>query len=113
EREGILLLRPLLQTPKSELIAYLENRKVEWVEDPTNQKQDYARNRLRKALENCFEKEEKHLLSQRLGMVAASMLRAREALEEYTEIALKECVSGTVPCQLSTLNWRKYPPEIR
>lgn len=44
------LLRPLLDVPKSRLIATLQLRGAAWIEDPTNQNMDFERPRLRQAL---------------------------------------------------------------
>lgn len=44
------LVRPLLGTRKRALVNYLQAQQAEWVEDPSNARSDYARNRLRQAL---------------------------------------------------------------
>jgi len=41
------LLRPLLDISRSELAAYAEEHQLEWIEDPSNQTNDYSRNFLR------------------------------------------------------------------
>lgn len=46
----LALLRPLLGVRKQSLIDYLRAQHQEWVEDPSNQSDRYARNRLRKHL---------------------------------------------------------------
>lgn len=43
----LAVLRPLLGTRKRSLIAYLEAQDQPWVEDPSNESDAYARNRLR------------------------------------------------------------------
>jgi tRNA(Ile)-lysidine synthase len=48
-KDAPLLLRPLLDVPKSRLVKYLESKGQPWVEDPSNQLDIYARVRLRKA----------------------------------------------------------------
>lgn len=49
-RNGVRILRPLLATPKSALVAYLEAQNASWVEDPTNQNLQFRRNLLRSTL---------------------------------------------------------------
>lgn len=49
---GLCLLRPLLHQPKAFWQNWLAEQKIEWIEDPSNQKPDYARNVLRKSLES-------------------------------------------------------------
>src|SRR5690606_16901854 len=38
---GLTLLRPLLNTPKADLVSYLQARNIPWVEDPTNRNPAY------------------------------------------------------------------------
>jgi tRNA(Ile)-lysidine synthase len=49
ERDG-RLARPLLQTTRAEVTAYLEERGIGWREDATNAEEAYARNRVRHGL---------------------------------------------------------------
>jgi tRNA(Ile)-lysidine synthase len=48
ERDGIVLLRPLLDVPKVRLIATLKNARVAFAEDPSNIDPRFARVRLRR-----------------------------------------------------------------
>ena len=43
-----LLIRPLLETPRQAIDAYLARRGIPWVEDSTNAQTTYARNRIRR-----------------------------------------------------------------
>jgi tRNA(Ile)-lysidine synthase len=45
-----LLLRPLLDTPRADILAYAQAQRLQWVEDPSNAKHDYDRNYLRHAV---------------------------------------------------------------
>lgn len=45
--EGMLLLRPLLNVPKSALVAYARHHRLKWVEDDSNLDTTLARNALR------------------------------------------------------------------
>ena len=45
-----LFVRPLLETPRAELLAYLREHGLDWLEDPTNQAPRYKRNRVRHEL---------------------------------------------------------------
>lgn len=47
---GIRLLRPLLAISKKALNDFLDQNKQPWIEDPTNLKDDYTRNRIRKKI---------------------------------------------------------------
>ena len=55
ERDGILLIRPLIDIPKSELIMFAKKRKIKWVEDPSNQNKKFERIKLRKILPLIYE----------------------------------------------------------
>jgi len=55
-RGGLLILRPLLNVMPEELKRYLKRRQVQWVEDPSNQCNDFLRVRVRKFLPQLSEK---------------------------------------------------------
>lgn len=111
ERRGVRLLRPLLDVPKSALIDFLNAEKQSWIEDPSNAKDLYARNRLRKALPAL---EALGFTPERLAQTAERMGRARAALEAQTAAALAE--SATLYpagyALLDTVALRAYPQEI-
>ena len=48
-REGIYLIRPFLNYRREEIQNHLKKQKQEWIEDPSNQSDEYERVRLRKA----------------------------------------------------------------
>ncbi|MDI3565311.1 tRNA lysidine(34) synthetase TilS [Bradyrhizobium sp. Arg816] len=50
EREGVVLVRPLLDVPKSQLIATLRRAKIGFADDPTNRDTTFTRPRLRALL---------------------------------------------------------------
>ncbi|MBR0718063.1 tRNA lysidine(34) synthetase TilS [Bradyrhizobium liaoningense] len=50
QRDGIALARPLLEVPKSQLIATLARAKIGFADDPTNRDPAYTRPRLRALL---------------------------------------------------------------
>lgn len=50
ERDGIVLARPLLDVPKSQLIATLKRAKIGFADDPTNRDTAFTRPRLRALL---------------------------------------------------------------
>ena len=49
--DGVTFLRPFLQASRSDLRALLLRRGLEWVDDPTNDNDRYARTRARRALQ--------------------------------------------------------------
>jgi tRNA(Ile)-lysidine synthase len=58
EREGVLLLRPLLDLPKESLREYLQKKQIQWVEDESNSDEKYLRNRMRAFLNTFQDKRE-------------------------------------------------------
>ncbi|MEK9970715.1 MAG: tRNA lysidine(34) synthetase TilS [Ferrovibrio sp.] len=50
-RDGMILLRPLLDIPKARLVETLKKRKQAWVEDPSNASTAFLRVRVRAALD--------------------------------------------------------------
>ena len=47
ERDGVLLVRPLLEISKAQLIATLEKARIAFADDPTNRDKNFTRPRLR------------------------------------------------------------------
>jgi tRNA(Ile)-lysidine synthase len=78
QREGVWLARPLLDIPKSQLIATLNKAKIAFVEDPTNRDTSYTRPRLR-ALMPALAEEGGDIRN--LARLAARLARANTALE--------------------------------
>ena len=78
ETSGLRLLRPLLTLPKACLLATLEARGLDWVEDPSNDDSAYARVRLRRLLPELAGE---GMTPARLGSASRHLGRARAALE--------------------------------
>lgn len=87
--DGPVLLRPLLDMPPDALRGYLNTQGAGWVEDPSNRNLDYDRVRARALL---ADPPLAGLTPRRLAGVAASMRRARTALEHYTGALLAQAV---------------------
>lgn len=79
--DDIVVHRPLLGVPKSRLVASLKVRGRRWIEDPSNQNEDFLRVRVRHLLpilaqEGCD--------ASRLAKTARRMARAEQALNAMT-----------------------------
>jgi tRNA(Ile)-lysidine synthase len=74
----IMLLRPMLDISKNELIAMCDANGIPYVNDPTNKNESYLRPRLRAAREIL---EEEGLTAKRLSVTAKRLARVRAALE--------------------------------
>lgn len=55
EGRGVLLARPLLQTRRADLQAFLRNRGQTWIDDPSNEDLHYGRPRMRARLQAMAE----------------------------------------------------------
>ena len=78
EREGVWLARPLLDIPKSQLVATLNKAKIAFADDPTNRDTSFTRPRLRALMPKLAE-EGGDVRS--LVRLAARLARANAALE--------------------------------
>lgn len=87
DRGPVTLLRPLLSVSKAELIALCNSNALAYVQDPSNEKEHFARVRLRKSKAVL---EQEGLSDKRLSITAKRLHRARNALEIYTEDAYKK-----------------------
>lgn len=84
------IVRPLIDTPRSEIEEYLRSKGVEWVEDSTNESPEFLRNRIRQDLLvelESYNPQIKETLSR-----TAEILRSeegfirREALKHFDDI---------------------------
>lgn len=79
---GVVIVRPLLEFTKADLVTICQSNNVPYVDDPTNKNEDYLRPRLRAARDIL---EEEGLSAKRLCTAARRMSRAREALEALAQ----------------------------
>lgn len=108
---GLVLLRPLLDVSKEDILASCAVMKIPFVNDPSNEKEIFARVRLRKAKEIL---EEEGLSAKRLSVTAKRFARARQALNEIAEMALQDIVVDKDVKRI-VLNYqvmRAWPGEI-
>ncbi len=82
-RAGLNWHRPLLKVPGSKLREYLKQANVTWVEDPTNQDEQFTRNRIRAQLLPALER----VFPQFRDTFSRSASHAAEAQEILDEVA--------------------------
>ena len=82
ERDGMLLARPLLDVPKSRLIATLNRASIAYADDPTNRDPAFTRSRLRALLPALAEEGGD---TRALARLAARLARANAAVEILTD----------------------------
>ena len=78
ERDGVWLARPLLDVPKSQLVATLNKAKIGFADDPTNRDANYTRPRLRALMPALAEEGGD---ARNLARLASRLARANAALE--------------------------------
>ncbi len=107
--EGLTWIRPLLHARRADLRAYLRDRGIDWVDDPSNDDPHYARVRARKAIAALG------LEVEGLADTATRLRRARAVLELDT-VALADAVleitdAGEV--QITRAAFDLAPDELR
>jgi tRNA(Ile)-lysidine synthase len=78
ERDGVWLARPLLDVPKSQLVATLGKAKIAFADDPTNSDMSFTRPRLRALMPALAEEGGD---SRNLARLATRLARANAAIE--------------------------------
>ena len=111
----VTLLRPMLQFSKQDLIATLKASGGTWFEDPSNEKKEFERVRLRHMRENF---EAAGLSNRKIALSARRLGRARQALDEVTASYLEPAPNGLRIDALgyAELHWSwltRLPEEIR
>ena len=81
-RDGVRIVRPLLDFRKEGLKDLLRSGGIEWVEDPSNIDDKFTRVKVRKAMAAL------NLPVERIALAAANLRRAAEAIEFYVAAAL-------------------------
>ena len=95
-RGGLHWHRPLLKVPGAKLREYLVDAQVAWVEDPTNQDEQFTRNRIRAqllpAMDRAFPQ-----FRDTFARSAAHAAEAQEILDEVAEADLQRVLVGGFP----------------
>lgn len=111
DKEGLYLVRPLLDISHEDLLNYCRAQDMTWAEDPTNENLSYTRNRLRASRGILAEE---GLSAVRLRRVAMRCGRARDALEYFTRQALTKVMleEKEESLTLDFFRCQDYPDEI-
>lgn len=113
EFKNIIIVRPFLDTSRSELKNYLESIKQDWIEDASNQDKTILRNRLRHHLKNAMQEGlGGDVLIKRLAETAKSLQRVRAVVEKETNDFIKECNISRNKAVISLNSYSVLPEEI-
>ncbi len=110
-RSGIQLMRPLLDVTHAELVESLQQAGHPWIEDPSNQDEQFERIQIRA---NAKTLEALGLSKDKLATTARRMTRARDALEKATQDLLADCaaVSEFGFCELHAAKLKAASGEL-
>lgn len=88
ERDGVKIVRPLLNVFRSELVEYCDSNNIKYFSDEMNDDEKYTRVRIRK---------NRHLLDEKLGipddrilLAIQNLSRTRDGLDEYIANRVKD-----------------------
>lgn len=107
DRFGIRWMRPLLGVGRQALRDWLRLRDVAWIDDPSNEDDDFDRIRIRKAIAAMG------LDIPALARAANHIGEARDALSHYAAHAAREAVARDGSLTLPRRDYLDAPPEIR
>ncbi|HNS80402.1 MAG TPA: tRNA lysidine(34) synthetase TilS [Kiritimatiellia bacterium] len=91
---GLRVIRPLLGTPRPEIMRYLKGRRLEWVEDSSNAGRKHLRNRVRHEVIPLIEKELNPQFRKVVLQTAGIVAEDQEWLDELSVALLKKCSVG-------------------
>lgn len=111
-KHQLLLIRPLLDLPKSRLIATLETAKIPYARDPSNRDPRFTRARLRALMPELARE---GLDAGRLALLARRLKRADAAIEAAVDRATAELtVNSSIPGAVAfdAPGYARLPGEI-
>ena len=91
DKDGIEVIRPLLDVSRTEIEAYLKELQVGWCEDATNEEDDYRRNRIR---HNILPYAEEQIAPGAVGNIC----RTADLLQEMNDFAGQETKKAWQDC---------------
>ncbi len=110
EMNGVRLLRPFLSVPKARLVATCEAAGLSFVRDPSNEKEKYARGRLRRVMGSLAEE---GLTVERLLDLGERAAEAAAAIDHYAKKFLQTAavdLSGAVSFEAGA--FEKLPQAV-
>jgi tRNA(Ile)-lysidine synthase len=92
ERDGIVLLRPLLDVAKTRLVATLRQARISFADDPSNRDPRFLRARLRQLAPGL---EREGIDAAKLSLLARRLARANAAIEQAAAEEWKRVLRGS------------------
>ena len=88
-RAGVLVIRPLLDMDKAEIVKALQEQGVNWIEDPMNQDVSYERVRWR---QNQIQLDKMGLVPEKICLSVKRLQRVQKALDFYVDDFMLQAV---------------------
>ena len=88
-------IRPLLEFSRSEISDYAKKNKIEFVEDSSNKKTEFSRNRIRNIIFPMIEKELNRDIKNSLNGFSRSVTEARDFIDKITEKTFSKIVRSS------------------
>lgn len=104
-KNGINIIRPMLNFTKTEIKEYLLNNDINWIEDPSNQDEKYKRVKIRK-LKKLFE--DLGLNSERLSNTIQNLQRVKRMCEDYVNEFIDKNVNTLTPDEKTLIPFDKF-----
>lgn len=101
--EDIPVLRPMLSVSRSEVVKFLEGRRLEWREDRSNDSAEYMRNRVRHQILPLLERDFNPDIKSVLGRTAEVVRQDNELLDGLAGAVLAGCRRGPAELDLAGL----------
>ena len=103
----ILIIRPLLEIKKTEIISFLEDTKTKWFEDETNQDQKMTRNKLRAVLSEVYQSDE--LIEGRIFQTISILNGVKQMQDKYIDSIFNKIVQQTTQfsAAIQTMEYQK------
>lgn len=107
ESDGVHWIRPMLKIRRAELREWLKGRSIAWIDDPSNQNEDFDRIRIRNAI-SAFGVE-----PESLSQSADHIREARDVLAHYSAEVATGAAARNGSLFLPAEPFHKAPAEIR
>jgi tRNA(Ile)-lysidine synthase len=108
--DGLTLVRPFLDLPKTRLVATLQAAKVTYVEDPSNADPRFTRARLRPLMPKLAQE---GLDARRFSILSRRLRRAEAAIEaDVDRVMATLAAHGEAAITLSAAHFARLPAEI-
>ncbi|WP_298224959.1 tRNA lysidine(34) synthetase TilS [Acidocella sp.] len=110
-RNDVVLIRPLLETPACSLREFLQEKEVEWVEDPSNHSCKFERVRIRRAGEGVPPLSAAGRMAQELEIADFLARHVRLYPEGYAVLDAAFASPAALGALLRTIGGRRYMPR--